>query len=560
MARGNPHTVLKLTAAMALVLATAIDAHAEETPGDQPVEALATPLPPKPFPRPAALGPLVLQRPNRPPPTAVVPAPAFQIKLGISGEEKATDNALTTPGATRADLITSVTPSVGVSYKTGKLDLSLNYDLGYDHYAFTKELDGFRHNGLGVADAELIEHVFFVDSRFSVTEQNVNPTGPATADNRTTSTNRTRVTTFSTTPRLEQRLGRWAIGQISYRHDETHYDTPSATIAAQNSLNATQNGVPSANLSDSRADTGKLEVRSGEEFSRLLWDYSSEASRQLQGGQTLKQNTHDIGAEYRIERNIGVLAEVGHDDIHGNQVDSGALSGIFYSAGLHWTPSPDTDLRVGWGKRNGSDNLYVLGEHKFSPMTVLRLSSKTNITTDAMAAIEALNAVQRDPNGTYIDPFSGRAANPSASSFTRSNAVYRQTVNSVVLSHTDDRETISITGSMAEQTVVGGLAPGQTTLPGTTQGTASTTVSLGLEWRHELSPVTSITLTGSEDDVIESNSPTGKMQRYRAGLGLTYQINALLTTNIAYRFIDWEPEIGARTRENMLLFGLKKIF
>ena len=561
MARRLLHTGLRLSAALTLFLGTATGASADDAIGGQPAEAVMPLSQSKPFPSPSALGPPVLQRPSQtPPPAAEVAPPAFQVKLGITGEEKATDNALSTSKATRADLITSVTPSVAASYKTEKLDLNFNYDLGYDRYAFTPGLDGVRHNGLGVADAELIDRVLFIDSRFSVTEQPIDPTGPTTADNRTTSTNRTRVTTFSITPRLEQRLGQWAIGQISYRHDEIHNSTPSTVSAVPNTFGASQGGFPAANLADGRADTGKVEIRSGEEFSRLLWDYSGVTSHQLQGNQVLDQNTHDIGAEYRLDSDIGILADVGHDDIHGDQIDSRALSGVFFSGGLHWTPSPDTDLRVGWGKRNGSDNFYLLGEHKFSPMTVLRVSSRTNITTDAMAAIETLNAVQRDPNGNFVDPFSGNGANPGASSFTRSNAVYRQTLTSAALSHTDDRETISVTGSMAEQTVVGGLAPGQTTIPGTTRGTDSTTVSMDLQWAHRLSPATSFSLFGGEDNIIESNAPDGKSLRYRAGLGLTYQMNPLLTAYIGYRFVDFEPTHGAGTMENMIFVGIKRTF
>ncbi len=554
MTQNKPHTILRLAAALAMILATTLNVGAEEVPGDQSAATLAPPLSSKPFPAPSVLGPPALAGPNTPPPTAEIQAPAFQIKLGISGEEKATDNALTATTATKADLITTITPSVGLSYLTRTLDLSANYDLGYDRYAFNTGLDGFRHNGLGVADIDLIEHVLSVDSRFSDTEEDINPTGPATADNRTTPTNQTRVITFSTKPQLERRLGSWAVGQISYRHDETHYQTPATTTAML------KGNTPAANLADSRADTGTLEVRSGEAFSRLVWDFSSDISRQLQGVQVLKQNTQDLGAEYRITGTIGLLAEVGYDQIRGDQVDSGALSGVFYSGGLHWTPSPDSDLRAGWGKRNGSGNLYILGEHKFSPMTSLRVSNKVNITTDAMSAIEALYAVQRDPNGAYLDPFSGSAANPSASAFARSNAVYRQSISSAVLSHTDHRETISVMGSLAKQTVVGGLAPGQTTIPGTTEGTASTTLSLGLEWAHRLTPASTVILSGSKDDVIDSNAPTGNSQRYRAGLGWSYQINTQLSAYASYRFVDSEPQIGAGTKENLLIVGLTKHF
>lgn len=525
---------------------------AGESAAESRVETAPPPLRPKPFPRPAALGAPVLQRPGAVPSAAAVLAPPFLIKLGVAGEVKITDNVRAAPDASKkSDLITSVTPSLGLSYKSGKLDLHLSYELGYDRYVASQELDGVRHNGLGVLDAELIKRILFVDSRFSVSEQNVNPTGPTAADERTTSANRTRATTFSVTPRLQQRLGRWAIGQASYRHSETRYDKPSDAAAAL------IGGAP-GDLSDNSADTFRLELRNGEEFSRLFWDYSFATSRQLQSGESLNQKTHDLGVEYRVNEKIGVLAQVGHDDIRGGGVDSAALSGAFYSGGLRWTPSPDVDLRVGWGERNGADNLYVLGEYKFSPMTVLRVSHKTNIVTDSMAAVEALDAVQRDPTGTYIDPFSGAAANPGASPFTRSNAIYRQRVSSAILSHASARETVSVAVSVAKQTVVGGFDLGQAAIQSAARGTANTTVSLGVGWTHLLTPTISITFTGSRDAVIDSSAPTGKSQRYRAGVGLSRQINPLLSADVSYRFADWKPEIGPRIRENIIVFGLRK--
>lgn len=527
-----------------------------------PLEGEAAPPPwraparPKTFPPPSALGAPVLQRPGAPPPAAAVPGPAFQATLGVSVEEKATDNVLSAPKETRkSDLITSITPALGLSYKTDKIDFHLAYELGYDRYAVSRELDGFRHNGLGVLDAELIKRVFFVDSRFSVSEQNVNPTGPTAADDRTTAANRTRVAMFSVAPRLEQRLGQWAIGQISYRHNETRYNATSAAAALADNISST---LGDDNPNDSRADIARLELRSGEAFSRLFWDYSFESARQIQNNGTLRQNTHDFGGEYRIGDTIGVLAEVGHDDIHGGQVDSDALSGAFYSGGLHWTPSPNTDLRVGWGRRNGADNLYVLGEHKFSPMTVLRLSHKTNIATDSMAAFDALDAVQQDANGNYVDPFSGQAANPGASPFNRSNAVYRQRVSSAILSHTDDRETIFLNMSVARRTVVGGLGVSPTAIQNAVRGAASTTVSLGLGWSHLLTPATSIAFTASKDEVTDTDGPSGKSRRYQAGVSLYHQMNPLLSSYVSYRFADWKPETGPGVRENMIVIGLRK--
>ncbi len=564
MARGDRHRIRRLAAALAALLTMGGKAVAQEALAEELValeqggeQAPTTARAFKPFPTSSVLGAPALQRPDTPPPTAEAPPPPFQLRLGVAAEEKATDNAHAASGGAKSDLITTITPSVGARYKTRALDLDLAYELGFDRYAVNRDLDGVRRTGLGVLDAALIERVLFLASRFSVTEQAINPTGPATADGQTTPGNRTRVATFSVTPRFEQRFGSWMVGQLSYRHDEVRYDLSGDS---RTSADAVLNGLGSGGVNDSRTDSAKVELRSGEAFSRLLWDYSAQASRQSQGGQILKQDTHDVGVEYRLDDAVGLLGDIGHDSIRGDRIDSAALSGVFYSVGLHWTPSPDTDLRVGVGRRNGDQTLYVLGEHKFSPMTILRVSSKAGITTDAMAAIEALSTVQRDPNGVYVDPFSGRSANPGASLFTRSNAVYRQIVHSAVLSHANARDTLSAILSLAKQTIVGGLTPSRSGLPATGQGTISTTLSLGLEWTRQISPLTALTLNASKDDVIASNAPGGKSQRYRAGVSLNYQMNPQLNAYASYRFVDWRPEIGTRARENMLMVGVKKRF
>ncbi|CAK0774574.1 TIGR03016 family PEP-CTERM system-associated outer membrane protein [Azospirillaceae bacterium] len=483
------------------------------------------------------------------------PPPPFRVRLSANAEQKASGYALATKTHRPSHLITSVTPSLGLDFQSRKINATVNYDLGYDTYAFTKDRDGFRHNGAGVAKAELIDQHLFLDTRFSVTEQKVNPTGPTTADNRPSASNRTRVTTVSASPRLEQRLGRWGVGQISYQHDETHNETPTATRNSLQSLGATSN-----TLANAKGDSGKLEVRSGEEFSQFLWDYASNISHQLQGALTLDQISHSFGSEYRINNDFGVLSEIGHDTITGDQINSSKLSGVFYSGGMHWTPSPDVDLRLGWGRRNGGDNIYVLGEHKITPMTTLRLSSKTNITNDAMNFIEALNTMQRDETGAFISPFSGATANPSASQFSRSDAIYRQRISSIMLSHAFERNIFSLTGNMSEQTVVGGGALRQNTLLGANQGANSTSMSFEFQWTHEWTPSTSVVFNANKEDVLQTNSLLGKSQRYRVGLGLSNKLSPTVTTNLSYRFADSELDKGDATKENMISVSLKKQF
>ncbi len=504
---------------------------------------------------------------------AAPPAKPPPVSLNLGVEEKATDNALSTANSRKLDLLTSVNPSAAVNYNGRRVQLNANYDLSYDKYLNNSTLDGWRHGGMGIFDAEIIDQSLFLDSRYGVTERETSSTGPSTAAARTSATNRTRVTTYSMTPRIEQRLGHWAVGQISYSHDETINQSTAKVAPTQSST-----GASPAALNNSSGNDAKVTLRSGEAFSNLLWDYNGEMLQRFQkgvSGSVLTQRTHTLGLEYRLTDSLSVLGEFGNDDIQGNQISSD-VSGRFYNSGLHWKPSDRTDIRAGYGARYGTNNLFFLGERWIGQRTLVRVSHTTGITTDSMSSIDALNAVQRDETGAFVNPFSGNAANLSTSTPTLSNATFRQDTTDAFLSYKTDRNTFSVDSQLLKREVIGG---GPTTSPATAQGATSaatapgamsTTLSLTLGWDHTLGPRTTFTSSVGQDEVVATSTPNGKTQRTQAKASLNYQLGPQVNSYLSYGYMESSSPStgttgagatgGGKIIENSVIIGLKKHF
>ena len=528
-------------------------------------------------------------------PTATSTVSPPLVSFGLTAEEQGTDNVFSTATKLKADLVSTVKPSASIDYNSKRLQVNATYDLSYNKYLFNSSLDGLTFGGLGVADAEVINHSLFLDSRLAVTERDASSTGPTTAGTRTAASNRTQVTTYSITPRLEQHLGHWAIGQVSYSHDESIASTPSSTTNASRSLqqtSLTNGGTNGSNGSNSSSgNDGKVTLRSGEAFSRLQWIYTGDISRRSEGignatkstastangttGSNLMNNvTQSFGVEYKINNDVSLLAETGIDDAHGSQINN-KINGVYYNAGLHWTPSPNTDVRGGYGSRYGTNNLFLLGEHWFGPKTLFRISRSSGLSSDSLSFVEALNAVQRDPSGTFVDPFSGGAAQPGAASPTISNATYRQDTTQAFISRRGDRETVTLSGQLVEQQVVGGVAPNQTVIPGTTLGTSSKTLSLSLSWSHSFSPLTTLTSSLSWNEVLASSSASGKGQRTQAQVTLNQQLGKTLSGYLTYGYTESnQPSIAnslvsfsavnnqsvGKIVDNSVVVGLRKQF
>jgi len=487
-------------------------------------------------------------------------APPFLVKLGAEVKESWTDNVYLAAHRRTADAITTLTPSLSVSDRTRHLDLGLDYRPSYDRYAVSDDQSGFRQSGLGVLTAELLEDTVFVDLRGSVSEQATNPSEASANGLRASTINTTRVMTGSITPRVRQRLGDLAVAQIVLGHDTTMNTTPTPT--------AESGASAGPRLNNTTSDRARIEARSGDYFSRTLWDVSSNVvhSSQSGGGGDLTQSTQNLGLEYRLTQEVGLLGSFGYDSIHGQGVDADKIGGLFTLGGLRWTPSPDTDMRGGLGWRYGQQNVFALLDHRIGPRTTLRVKHDVGVFSDALTQFDLLNAVQRDDMGNFVNPFSGLAADPGAQSISRSNATTRQETSSLVLRRSGVLDTVSLTGTLTQQEVLSQSLRADTA----PKGSSSSVVSAVLSWAHQLSERAASTAQARYSDTLKASGSNAKSSLVGVNLGLSYALTATLSAGVAYDFLFTSKDaiqtsIFSSTQTgdvsvNTISFSLKKSF
>lgn len=462
-------------------------------------------------------------------------AETWRVLPSISVDEKWTDNAFSSSSDKKADWITTVKPGISINGNGKRLNLGVDYSLAYDRYAAQDSLDGLRHQGLVSANAEVVEETLFLDARGAVHEQVINPTAAVTAGDRTAASNRTRVASYSLGPTLRHRFGPWASGQLRYRHDETKY------LSASGGSNAA-----GGNLPDSAGDTARLTVRSGEEFDRMLWQYDADGSHSS-GGADLTQTSNTATGEFRLDREWGVLSHVGYDSLSGAGVDSDRLGGVFYGAGLHWTPSPRSDVRAQVGRRYDQLDLMLTGTQAVGAYTSLNLSHSTGITTESENIANALDALSRDEQGRFFDPFTGLAADPTVSPFQRGGGAFRQSVSSAALTHRQDRDSVTLVSSLSTRD------------EGATSGKTSA-VDAGLTWTHALSEEISSSAGLGHSSVVDAPTEAAKVDRLRANVSLNAMLNPTLSAHAGYWFVDSQPKRSAGVTENMVMVGMSKMF
>lgn len=502
---------------------------------------------------------------------AVDQPPPVQVQLGMGAQQSWTDNVYTTAKNTKSDEFATLDPTLSVTAKTKRVDLGLNYGAQYDRYYSQTRMDKLSHNGTATLTGTVVDQQLFFDTRASISEQAANPTAPSAAGTRTTAANSVQVTTYQAGPRLQERLGDWGTALVSASHAQTLTENASPLANTANTPQVSATSATTLNgIGGSRTEHGRLELNSGQNFEQLLWNYFSDFSLTKQAGGALNKQTHQLGSEYRLNTAWGLVATVGEDVNHGQQVSSQS-GGVFYNGGLHWTPSPDTNVKATIGKRYGGNNVSALVEHKLGPRTTFRLSQDTSVTTDTLNSQNSLNSVVRDQQGNYINPFTGLPANPGSSLFQRSNAVFRQKVTSVVLSHQELRDSFTLTANLADQNVVSGAQSLQTTLTGLPLASSSTTATASLVWTHQMNPAMALNAALNAGDVLTASLPSAKTKTAGATVGLSYSLSKTLSAVGNYTLRDnWQPATGVPVtatavqtgsiKENLIYIGLKKQF
>lgn len=467
---------------------------------------------------------------------SVGPQPAaaeeWRLRPVIGVEERYTDNVFSTKTNAESDFITTLTPSFSLSGSGSRVKADINYDLSYDNYAQNSDLNGLRHNLLGVTNTDLWKEHATVDARASVSEQAVSRTGPA--DSRTQPSNQTRIATYSLTPRLEQRLGDWAAAEALYRHAETKY--------LQTSV-----GSASTLPNDSTTDSAKLGLKSSSEFTRWRWSlFGDSSTTQRTSSASLDQSSITGSSDFAINRHLGFLTTLGFEDISDPTIGDNQYGGMFYSAGLRLQPGPRTMLKAEVGRRY--DGVYWSGEAQYEmALTSLRAYHREGIRTQSLNYADQLNAVQRDENGNLVNPFTGTEAQPNADMSDLTSDLFKEKETALSFTHRRQRYIWTFSSNLLTRDYV-------------SRGTQEETLGLNLSLNHSFTPKLSGNVAVNYTTTLEAPKGQGSDTRWRTSASLNYQFNPSLSGNFGFNHQTLDSEDARGYSENVISIGLRKEF
>ncbi|HKJ87869.1 MAG TPA: TIGR03016 family PEP-CTERM system-associated outer membrane protein, partial [Gammaproteobacteria bacterium] len=248
--------------------------------------------------------------------------------------ETITDNVtLAPPGKEEWDMVSQITPGIGIRGDGPRLQGSLDYQAQSLFYVRNPNDNGVFHQLGADGTAEVLRHHVSVDASAAYTQQIISPTGPVPTSNIVPTSNRTNVGSFRVSPYAVQRFGTFADGRLRYTYDRVQYSTGSLADSETNGIHAL--------------------LKSGPQFDDLGWKLRYHRSKErLQGFPDNRFERYSGELSYRLGAKTEAFGTLGYEDNKYQTRRPGMdLSSRFWETGLRYHPTLRTSLEGAYGKR-----------------------------------------------------------------------------------------------------------------------------------------------------------------------------------------------------------------
>lgn len=285
----------------------------------------------------------------------------WKIIPSLNLKETYSDNVrLSQPGTEKSDFITQVSPGIAVSATGARLKMNASYMMQNTAYARESSRITTNHQLNGSGNAELIEHLFFLDGRASLAQQNISLFGAQPTDNTNITGNRASVGTYSISPYLRHRFDGIATSELRYIHDEVR----------------TRVG----GLSNSKGDSALLNVSSGPAFRRIGWGlHYNKNNTEYANNSSFDVESYSGDLSYQVTPKFSLKATKGYEKY--NYLTAGSSpEGGTWTAGFAWSPSSRTSLEASTGHRTFGKTSALAATHR-SRNTVWSIGYSEDITT-----------------------------------------------------------------------------------------------------------------------------------------------------------------------------------
>jgi uncharacterized protein (PEP-CTERM system associated) len=299
---------------------------------------------------------------------------------------------------------TEVSAGLGVRVQTRRIDGTVDYTYGRRFAGSGSLANDDRHNLTARAEFRVTDRSIAIDTGAfaSLVNRDLGRGASFTPD--ANDRNLQQVYSAYIQPRVRFDLSDIAELEASYRLGAFAVSNRRASFTST----TPNDSVPNTPSSDSTNQQAVINIGNRERSRRLRWDLQAEADIENIDllAQRYRSYTGRFEVEYRLSRKVGLLANVGYEDIRNTQLafqtdalgrplvgpDGGFVpdptaprnvlfddSGVTFQGGLIWVPSRRTKVDIRAGQRYGDLNIAAQASWRPSPRIALDLSVGENI-------------------------------------------------------------------------------------------------------------------------------------------------------------------------------------
>jgi uncharacterized protein (PEP-CTERM system associated) len=437
-----------------------------------------------------------------------------------------TDVPISSGGSNRQshDLITRITPSVGVTGDSARLTGSLFYSPSINIYAFHGNQNGFNQNLNAAATATVIPDFFFVDLRAFAGEQQISGYGGPAGTTDVGSSNQALATSFSISPTLRHSFSTLANAELGYSFSRTAY-------AANSQVATTTAQAVNQNFTSQEEHAT---VSTGQDFGQFNDSVLAQATQSSGTGSLSGASSYLLTdtASYAISRSLNVTGSIGHENYTYGGGSPYKINDLTWSGGLDWTPNPDSSISIGYGHQQGNSSFYLNGTYAPSADTRVYARYSQGVGTTAQNLQTAVTSSTVGPTGVVIDRTTGQPVLLTNNFFITQTGVFRTTSASAtgVLLWPRDLFSLSLTYQETTQLTNGVASAG---IAGTSSSSSGKFGSLA--WTHDVSDdlhTNALVQYGTNSGTgVTSGSSQGSLL---LNVGMSYAISDTLSVGAQY--------------------------
>lgn len=412
--------------------------------------------------------------------------PAVQFTPAITVQQGWTDNVFNTPGMASQDaFFTTITPSLGVSADTERLQASATYAPSVIEYEPNYGQSTVAQNLSGHAHAILVPDTLFVDASAFAADQTITGGFGPSATVLPNNANTAQDYGVTLSPYLQHRFGGFGIGEIGVALTATGQLVPGGTVAAP------QPGLPAVGIGNQIMNSSEEHIAftSGEDFGR--WLSNAYLSATQYGGTGVFVGAYDniatYEAGYAITRNITALATIGWQTLYYSGIPPIHVDAPVWNVGVQLTPNADSTIIVRYGEIDGITSAYLNGTYMPTPRLRFTANYSVTLSTDPQQLGANLFNATTDPFGNPVNVQTGQPLLQNNNFLGLMTGVYKLEVAALAGSLLFDRDTFQLGVNQQQETPLNTI-PGGVTL-GAMSGTFGT-----LSWSHDVSQAVKATL------------------------------------------------------------------